>query len=41
MLEITKEQFLSFDDVNKVRILKFIALGFIKYKKEEVLNEYC
>ena len=30
MLEINKEQLLSFDDVNKVRILKYIVLGIIK-----------
>lgn len=34
MLEITKEQLLSFDNVNKVRILKYIVLGLIKYKGE-------
>lgn len=34
MLEINKEQLLSFDDVNKVRILKYIVLGIIKYKGE-------
>jgi len=33
MLEINKEQLLSFDDINKVRILKMIALGIIKYKE--------
>lgn len=32
MLEINKEQLLSFDDVNKARILKYIVLGIIKYK---------
>lgn len=32
MLEITKEQFLSFDDFNKIKILKLIVLGIIKYK---------
>lgn len=31
MLEITKKQFLSFDNVNRARILKYIALGLIKY----------
>lgn len=31
MLEINKKQLLSFDDVNKARILKYIALGIIKY----------
>lgn len=33
MLEISKEQLLSFDDINKARILKMIALGIIKYKE--------
>lgn len=33
MLEINKEQLLSFDDINKARILKMIALGIIKYKE--------
>lgn len=32
MLEINKEQLLMFDDVNKARILKYIALGLIKFK---------
>ena len=31
MLEITKQQFLSFNNVNRARILKYIALGIIKY----------
>ena len=31
MLEINSEQFLSFDNVNRVRILKMIAIGLIKY----------
>lgn len=31
MLEINKEQLLSFDNVNKARILKYICLGVIKY----------
>ena len=34
MLEITKKQFLSFDYINKIRILKYIAMGIIKYKGE-------
>ena len=34
MLEMNKEQFLSFDVVNRIRILKMIALGLIKYKGE-------
>lgn len=35
MLEINKEQLLSFDDINKARILKMIALGIIKYKGDD------
>lgn len=31
MLEITKKQFLSFDEVNRVRILQEIAKGKIKF----------
>lgn len=34
MLEIDKKQLLSFDNANRVRILKYIALGLIKYKGE-------
>lgn len=34
MLEITEKQFLSFDKLNKIRILKYIAMGLIKYVKE-------
>lgn len=34
MLEITKEQFLSFDNINRARILKYITLGLIKYIEE-------
>ena len=34
MLEINKEQFLSFDYINKIRILKYIAMGLIIYKGE-------
>ena len=33
MLEINKEQLLSFDEVNRARILKYICLGLIKYKE--------
>ena len=33
MIEINKEQLLKFDDVNKVKILKLIALGIIIYKE--------
>lgn len=31
MLEINKNQLLSFNNLNKVRILKMIALGKIKF----------
>lgn len=34
MLEINKEQLLRFDEINRIRILKYIALGLIKYKGE-------
>ena len=33
MLEITKKQLLSFDDINKARIMKYIVLGIIKLKE--------
>lgn len=33
MLEINKKQLLSFDNANRARILKYIVLGLIKYKK--------
>ena len=32
MLEINKEQLLEFNELNRVRILKMIALGIIKYQ---------
>jgi len=32
MLEINEKQLLSFDNKNKVEILKMIAIGIIKYK---------
>ncbi len=32
MLEINKEQLLKFNELNRVRILKMIALGIIKYQ---------
>ena len=35
MLEINKQQLLMFDDVNKARILKYIALGLVKYKESD------
>ncbi len=31
MLEITKEQLLKCDNAGRARILKFIAMGLIKY----------
>lgn len=33
MLEINKEQLLSFDEVNRIRILKMIVQGKLKYKE--------
>lgn len=35
MLEINKEQLLNFNNVNRVKILKYIALGVIRYKGEK------
>ena len=35
MLEINKQQLLMFDDINKARILKYIALGLVKYKESD------
>lgn len=35
MLEITEKQLLSFDNVNRARILKYIILGLIKFKESE------
>lgn len=37
MLEVNKEQLLSFNEVNRARILKMIAQGLIKYKKEDYI----
>ena len=34
MLEINKNQLLSLDIKNRIRVLKYIALGLIKYKGE-------
>lgn len=31
MLEINKEQLLMFNEVNRARILKYIALGLVKF----------
>lgn len=33
-LEITKEQLLTFNGVNRARILQYIVLGLIKFIKE-------
>lgn len=38
MLEINEKQLLSFDDKNKVIILKYIAQGIIKYKKTKKIK---
>lgn len=35
MLEINKKQLLSFNEVNRARILKYIALGLIKFIEEQ------
>lgn len=34
MLEINEKQLLKFNEVNRARILKYIALGMIKYIKD-------
>lgn len=34
MLEISKKQLMSFDDKNRIRILKMIAQGKVIYKGE-------
>ena len=34
MLEINKKQLLSFNEINRARILRYIVLGLIKYKGE-------
>lgn len=34
MLEINKKQLMTFDNKNKLKILKMIALGIITYKGE-------
>ena len=34
MLEINEKQFLNFNEINRARILKYIAMGLIKYKGE-------
>lgn len=39
MLEITKQQLLQFNKVNRARILKYIALGLIKFVEGGNQNE--
>lgn len=39
MLEINREQLLEFDEVNRARILKLIALGQIKYIESNIIEE--
>ena len=34
MLEINKKQLSMFDEINKARILKYIAMGLIKFVEE-------
>lgn len=34
MLEINKTQLLNFNDKNRIQILKYIAMGLIKYVDE-------
>ncbi len=40
MLEIDKKKLLSFDSANRVRILKMIVLGLVKYIGDDT-NESC
>lgn len=35
MLEINEKQLLSYDNANRARIVKYIALGIIKYIRED------
>lgn len=39
MLEINEKQLLSFDNVNRARILKMIVLGLVKYIGDDT-NEH-
>lgn len=39
MLEINKKQLQSFNNLNKARILKLIALGQIKYIVNNIIEE--
>lgn len=34
MLEINKKQLLDLDNKNKITILKYIALGLVRYKED-------
>lgn len=40
MLEINKKQLMSFDEINRLRILKYIAAGLIKYKESGTNEHY-
>ena len=33
MLKINEKQFLMFDEIKRIKILKYIAMGLIKYVK--------
>lgn len=35
MLEINEKQLLSFDEINRAKILRYIALGLVKYKRSD------
>lgn len=39
MIEINKKQLMSFDEINRLKILRYIAMGLIKYK-ESGTNEF-
>lgn len=39
MLEINQKQLQSFNNLNKARILKLIALGQIKYIESNIIEE--
>ncbi len=39
MLEINKKQLQNFNNLNKARILKLIALGQIKYIESNIVEE--
>ena len=40
MLEIDKNQLLSFNSIHRARILKLIALGIIRFVGEWLTNDY-